>query len=149
MSTPKPESGTLKTFASLRFRGEALEPDRVTAILDAAPTTAYRKGEVFKQSGDHKARGRTGLWLLSSEPHAASADLDAHLRYLLAILFPPNSEERIQRLRDLMREDRLEADVNCFWYGRAGAEFPMIGEDVRAAFASLPATIETDFHTDC
>jgi hypothetical protein len=138
----------LRTFGSLRFRGDALEPARVTAILEADPTTAYRKGEIFKQSGGREARGRTGLWLLSSDRQVSSPELDDHLRYLLAILFPQNSEDRIRRLHDLMSEDELAADVDCFWYGKAGAAFPVISEDVRAALARLPAAIETDFQTD-
>jgi hypothetical protein len=78
----------------------------------------------------------------------SSADLDDHLRYLLAILFPPTAEDKLTRLRDLMRQDGLQADVSCFWYGEAGAQPPTISEAVRAAFARLPAVIETDFHAD-
>ncbi len=88
MPTTKSEARTLKTFASLRFRGDRLDPGRVTAILGAAPTTAYRKGEIFKRSRGHEARGRTGVWLLSSNGHVSSPELDRHLRFLLAILFP-------------------------------------------------------------
>jgi hypothetical protein len=50
-----------------------------------------------------------------------------------------------------MRKDRFDADVTCFWYGTAGAKFPVIpgiDEDVRTALANLPAASETDFHPD-
>lgn len=48
----------------------------------------------------------------------------------------------------LMRQFDLEADVDCFWYGDHGATPPVIPDDIRAAFAQIGATIETDFDTD-
>ena len=47
-----------------------------------------------------------------------------------------------------MRQFDLEADVDCFWYGDHGATPPVIPDDIRAAFAQIGATIETDFDTD-
>lgn len=47
-----------------------------------------------------------------------------------------------------MREEELEADVSCFWYGESGAHPPVIPDDVRNALARLPANIETDFQVD-
>jgi Domain of unknown function (DUF4279) len=120
----------------------------VTAILGVVPTTAYRKGEIFKEAHGQQARGRTGVWVLSSDGHVTDADLDRHLKYLLAILFPDNSEKRMTQLHELMRDAQLRADVTCFWYGKPGAPPPSISESTRAAFARLPAEIETDFHTD-
>jgi hypothetical protein len=146
--TTRSEPGTLSTFASLRFKGDRLEPSRVTAILGTAPTLAYRKGEIFKRSRGHEVRGRTGVWLLSTKGHVPDPELGRHLRYLLAVVFSGNSEEKITRLRNLMREEQIEADVNCFWYGKSGAQFPVIPEEIRTAFARLPAEIETDFDTD-
>jgi hypothetical protein len=146
-STTNSEAGTLRTFASLRFRGDRLEPDRITEILGTSPTLAYKKGEVYRRSRGHELRGRTGLWLVSSDGRVASLDLDAHLRYLLALV-PESEDDRIGELRELMREEHLEADVGCFWYGTFGARPPAIAEDVRAALSGLPAKIETDFATD-
>jgi hypothetical protein len=148
ISTTKSEVRTKKAFASLRFKGDRLEPSRMTEVLEAAPTTAYRKGEVYKRNRGHEARGRTGLWMLSSKGRVLSANLDDHLRYLLAILFASDWDRRLRRLRDLMREEEIEADVTCFWYGGAGAQPPVIPPDVRAALARLPAAIVTDFETD-
>lgn len=138
----------METFASLRFTGDRLDPGRLTEILRAAPTAAYRKGEVYKQSRGHEARGRTGLWLLSSKGHVNSSDLNEHLGYLLTVLFAGDSGDRVDRLRDLMRDDDIKADVGCFWYGGDGALPPVIPPRVRKAFARLPAAIETDFQTD-
>ena len=136
------------TYASLRFMGDGLEPNWISDLLGAQPKTAYRKGEVYKHVRGHDVRGRTGLWLLSSKGALESPDLNAHLAYLLAILFPANAEELVHRLRALMRDKGIEADVSCFWHGEHGAQPPVVREDLRAAFARLPATIETDFDTD-
>jgi hypothetical protein len=142
------EVGTLRTFASLRFMGDRLEPASITTILGTASTIAYRKSEIFKRSRGHEARGRTGLWVLSSDCRVADGNLDAHLRYLLAIISPDGTSNKIVALRQLMHERQLRADVTCFWYGTSGTATPVIAGDVRAAFARLPAEIATDFETD-
>lgn len=120
----------------------------MTEILGAAPTTAYRKGEIFKRNRGHEARGHTGVWVLSSDGHVPDPDLGGHLKYLVAVLVSGNFEERLRELHDLMREEQIEADVSCFWYGKSGAQPPVIPEDVRTVLARLPAKIEMDFHTD-
>ena len=131
--------------------GDRLEPGDVTEILRTDPTTAYRKGEVYRRDRNtHQiARGRTGLWLLSSKGHVQSSDLNDHLRYLLEVLFyTGDSSDRVARLGEMPRDGHIEADVNCFWYGRPGTPQPTIPEDVVSAFNRLPAHIETDFQVD-
>jgi|1186.fasta_scaffold14397_3 hypothetical protein len=93
-------------------------------------------------------RGRTGLWRLTTSGQLESADLNEHLAYLLEVLFPAGSTKLVEPLRALMREFDLEADVDCFWYGEQGTKPPEIPAAVRAAFAQIGATIETDFDTD-
>lgn len=148
ISTTKSDTGTLITSASLSFFGDRLEPDRITALLGVQPTNAYRKGEVYLRSRGREARGRTGLWLLSSEPHMKSIELNDHLIYLRNVLFPPDGESLIEPLCSLMQEKDIEAEVSCFWYGEHGAQPPVIPEAIRAAFALIGATIELDFDTD-
>ena len=75
-------------------------------------------------------------------------ELNDHLAYLKAVIFPPGGNDLITALQTLMRKEGLTADVSCFWYGEHGASPPMIPEEIRAAFASIDATIETDFDTD-
>lgn len=135
-------------YASLRLMGDRLEPDRVSAVLGTTPTLAYRKGEIYKRSRGHDIRGRSGLWLLSTRRRFESVELDDHFAQLLEVLFPAGSTHLTEPLRALMREDGLEADVTCFWYGEHGAAPPVIPEATRAAFARIGATIETDFQTD-
>jgi hypothetical protein len=140
----------VQVYASLRFMGDALDPGEITAIVGVPPTLAYRKGEVYRRSrdGSKEARGRTGLWLLSSKGHVSGADLRRHLSYLLDVLFPSGADGKLDRLRALMQAKDLAADVGCFWYGKKGAQPPAIPEEMRDAFARLPARIETDFDTD-
>jgi hypothetical protein len=148
ISTTKFKRGTLSAFAGLNFAGDRLEPDRITKLLGLQPTVAYRKGEVYLRSRGREARGRTGLWRLSSEKLAGGDDLHEHLTYLLQVLFPGGSTKFVEPLRALMREYDLEADIDCFWYGEHGATPPEIPEETRAAFAQIGATIEIDFQTD-
>ena len=126
----------------------SLEPEEITKLLGVEPTTAYRKGEIYNRVREHEIRGRTGLWRLTTDRQLESVELTDHLAYLLAILFPGGSDQFIEPLRALIREFDLEADVDCFWYGEHGAKPPVIPEDVRAAFARIGATVETDFDTD-
>src|SRR5262249_16921752 len=97
---------------------------------------------------DREARGRTGLWLLSSESHVESPNLNDHLAYLLDAVFPPDDSNRLEHLRAMIDKDELEVDVSCFWYGEHGAEPPAIPDQVRSAYARIGATIEADFDTD-
>src|ERR1700676_3755623 len=120
-----------RAYASLRFIGDRLQPERISAILGAEPTTAYRRGEVFKKSRGHEVRGRTGLWLLSTRGHIDSTDLEVHLAYLLGVLFPGGDKTVAKSLRALMAEERLEADVGCFWCCEQGAKPPEIPEAIR------------------
>ena len=134
-------------YASLRVMGDRLEPEDVTAALAITPTLTYRKGQVFKRSRGHEVRGRTGLWLLSSETAVQSHKLRDHFTYLRQALEAQNGR-LIDQLRAIMQRDGLRADVTCFWYGEHGATPPEIPEETRAAFAKIGATIETDFQTD-
>jgi hypothetical protein len=147
-STTKSKSGTLLASASLIFAGDRLEPDRITELMGVQPTTAYHKGEVYRRSRGHEVRGRTGLWLVSSKRRVPGGELSDHLAYLSGFLKPEEGNDPIDAIRKMMCEFGLEAEVSCFWYGEHGAEPPVIPEDVRAAFAQIGATIETDFDTD-
>jgi len=144
----KSDSGTLSTNAGLRFMGDRLEPQRVTALLGTEPTVAYRKGEIARPGTRYKFRGRTGLWWVSSSRRVSSTDLKDHLGYLIGILFPDGKPDLVEPLRLLMAEDGLKADVDCFWYGEHGAQPPEIPDYIRQLFARLPAPIETDYDTD-
>jgi hypothetical protein len=139
---------TLSTFATLRISGDRLDPARVTAILGVPPTLSYRKGEAYRGSRGPAARGRTGVWYISTRGDVDSSELTDHLRYLVAMLSPTVGSDHLTALRQLLEQDGLEADVSCFWHGREGAQEPVIPRFAVDTFARLGASLETDFDTD-
>jgi hypothetical protein len=135
------------TFATLRFSGDRLDPDRITALLGVQPTKAHRKGERYL-AGPRAGyvSGRTGVWVLATDSTIKSLELHQHLEHLVNLIFrEPDREERLMRLHDLMSRDEVRADVSCFWRGRPGAQPPSVSMDVVSRFNELPAEIETDF----
>ena len=147
-STEAPPRTT--AFATLRFSGDRLDPDRISAILGVQPTKAYQKGERYL-AGPRAGyvTGRTGVWVLASDGAIDSAELDPHLEYLVAPIFAgPNREERLKQLHDLMSRDGVKADVSCFWRGRPGTRPPSVPATVISRLNQLPAEIETDFEVD-
>src|SRR2546430_11458789 len=130
-------------FATLRFCGDRLDPDRITAILGVQPTKAYRKGERYL-AGPRAGyvTGRTGVWVLASDSVMNSAELDRHLEHLVDLIFAgPDREERLKQLHELMSRDGVKADVSCFWRGDPGARQPLVPTDVIRRLDQLPAEI--------
>jgi uncharacterized protein DUF4279 len=140
-----------KAFATLRFSGDRLDPDDISAILRVPPTKAWRKGERYF-AGPRTGRlvGRTGTWFLATDDLVTSPDLGQHLEFLTALFSqgPQGEEGRLVRLREVMARDNLKADVSCFWHGDAGEQPPAISAEKIAKLRALPAEVETDFDTD-
>src|SRR6266478_263237 len=89
-STTKTETrADRKAFVTLRFAGDELDPQEISAVLPIAPTRAHRKGEEFV-AGPHagKLRGRSGIWFLATDKLVASDDLEDHLAFLQKLLYP-------------------------------------------------------------
>src|SRR5205809_3955808 len=54
---------TLGTYATLRFAGDALDPDEISSILRTQPTRAYRKGQKYSPGPrSPEVIGKTGIW---------------------------------------------------------------------------------------
>jgi len=140
--------GTVKTYAILRFAGDKLDPGEISEILGVGATRAYRKGEeYFAGPRTGMVRGRTGIWLLSTDEVVDIRDLDQHISYLVRLIFEHDAD-RSARLHQLIMDRGLNAHVSCFWHGKAGAHAPEIPAFAIDAFNQLPADIETDFATD-
>ena len=147
--TTDTREGLPRAFATLRFSGDRLDPDGLTHLLGTRPTLAYRKGEAYRRDPSGRvARGRTGVWYLSTRKAVRGSELSAHLRYLVGLITPAGDPGRLNCLRDLILNNGLEADVSCFWHGAAKAGYPSIPRFATEFFAKLPARIETDFATD-
>ena len=133
-------------FATLRFTGDRLDPDSISAILGVQPTKAYRKGESYL-AGPRAGYvvGRTGVWVLATDGMVDSAELDRHLEHLVGLIFAGSGRQgRVKELQDLMSRDGLKADVSCFWRGGPGTQ-PTISKDTIHKLQQLPAEIEPDF----
>ena len=150
-TTRSPNVTRQKAFATLRFSGDRLDPDRISGILQVPATKAWRKGERYF-AGPHTGHliGRTGTWFLTTDDFLTSPDLLQHLDFLTGLLSqgPQDEREPLVRLQEVMVGDNLKADVSCFWHGDAGEQPPAIPAEKTEKLRALPAEVETDFDTD-
>jgi hypothetical protein len=49
ISTTKSDK-TVRAFATLRFAGDALDPNEISRVVKEQPTKAYRKGETYRSA---------------------------------------------------------------------------------------------------
>jgi hypothetical protein len=132
---------------TLRFAGDDLGPDDVSAVLPVLPTRAHRKGEEFF-AGPHAGnlRGRTGIWFLTTDKLVPSDDLEDHLAFVQKLLYPvPDDASRIANLHDILKRTHSSAHVTCFWRGDHGEAVPRIPDSFKSAIKPLAGNIETDF----
>ena len=140
----------IATFATFRLSGDQLDPDAVSATLDAQPTIAYRKGaRYFAGPRSGYLLGRTGVWYLSTKGLVSGLDPVGHLSYLVQVLDGLSQDQpKLAALRQLMDRDRLQADASLFWHGNAGASFPTVPSGLAHVFEAIPAPLHCDFDTD-
>ena len=150
-STTKSDN-MIRAFATLRFAGDALDPDEISRVVKEQPTKAYRKGQTFR-SGPHgpDVTGRTGVWYFSTKRKVKSKNLADHLNVLERLVAPFGDQGvRLKELSDIMENKNLQAHVTCFWRGPAGVQRPSISPMATATLRRLPADIEPDVETeDC
>ena len=136
-----------KAFVTLRFAGDDLSPEAISAILPVEPTRAHRKGEEFA-AGTHagKLRGRTGMWFLATDKLVPGDDLEDHLRFVQKLLYPaPGDDSRMTKLRTILEHSHVRAHLTCFWRGDPGETAPTIPPRFKSLIEPLAADIETDF----
>lgn len=139
-----------RAFATLRFAGDALDPDEISRIIKEQPTRAYRKGQRYR-TGPHGPEiiGKTGVWYFSTRRSVSSKDLSDHLEALVRLVSPfADDGKRMRELRNLMEREDLKAHVTCFWRGPRGADEPSIPTVVAEPLCQIPADIEVDFATE-
>lgn len=136
-----------RAFATLRFAGDALDPDEISRVLDEEPTRAYRKGERFRPGArSPEIAGKTGVWYFSTRRKIPGNELTNHLDALVRLIFPfADADKRLKELRDIMERGDLQAHVTCFWRGPPGTPKPSIPFSVTDSLGRLPADIEVDF----
>jgi hypothetical protein len=135
-----------KTYATLRFVGDELDPAHVSTILQVEPKRAHRKGQsFFAGSRTGNVIGRTGIWYFDTRD-LQSHDLLDHLRKIVSLIYP--NPDHLKRLQNLLASEGARAEISCFWYGKPGTDPPVIPKEVRDALRPLGADdIETEFHT--
>jgi len=74
-----------ETVASLRIFGDDLDPDEISALLGASPTSSARKGEIRVSKSGRERTERTGRWLLEAV-YRQPGDLDSQIAELLSPL---------------------------------------------------------------
>ena len=143
---------TIRTYATLRFAGDALDPEEISDVVKERPTRAYKKGQTYRpgpRSPD--VTGKTGVWYFSTKRKLQSKDLVDHLNALERLIAPfGDQDNRLKELRDIMERRNLQAHVTFFWRGPPGAQHPSVPSVATAALRRLPADIEPDFaNEDC
>jgi hypothetical protein len=139
-----------KAFATLRFAGDALDPDEISRVVKQQPTRAYRKGQRYRRGPQSlDIVGKTGVWYFSTRHEVPGTDLVDHLDALVPLILPfADEDKRLKELRDIMKRENLQAHVTCFWRGPPGAPKPSIPSSVATSLARLHADIEVDFHNE-
>ena len=143
---------TIRTFATLRFAGDELDPDEISRVVNEKPTRAYKKGQTY-QPGPRSPgiTGKTGVWYFSTKHKVPSKDLADHLNALERLISPfADQHSRLRELREIMERKNLQAHATLFWRGPPGAQHPSVPSTAIAALRRLPADIEPDFaNEDC
>jgi len=106
-----------RCYAAMRFFGPTLDHRTVTAFLGREPSYAHLPGERRNRVGKPYPNG---MWLLSSEKHVVSADLEDHIGWLLDQL-----EAVAHTLLPYLQSVGAKKDVDCYWEkeGNGGAFF--------------------------
>src|SRR6516162_2842882 len=104
-ATSTTKSKAARAFATLRFYGDRLDPERSSDIIKILPTKAWRKGESYF-AGPHAGQltGRTGTWFVTTEAYVQSPDLERHLAFLDRLLshYTLGDRTRMSRLQTMM-----------------------------------------------
>lgn len=96
-----------ETAVAVRFFGGDLDPDALTFLLGANPTSSARKGDFIRSSGQQRAQ-TVGKWVFSVA-RRTPGDLEGQLREVFASL---SSDMRIWR--DLAEKHKSDIFVGLF-----------------------------------
>lgn len=142
-----------RALATLRFAGETLDPDELTAILGIEPTLKYRRGEAYQPGPRSPKRTEpVGCWFLSTKGMVRSHELEHHLGSLAGMIAAEpgglRSTAKLESLQRFVRPQHIRPVVTCFWSGRPGAKKPAIAPAFSHLVEQIGGEIETDFADD-
>jgi hypothetical protein len=97
----------LRTSASFCLRGDALDPDPITAATGLEPTDSHRKGDTHGTPPRRVGSYRSGYWSTDSDLDDQDS-LESHIESLLVKLEPVAAA-----IRSVCASQQLAADFSC------------------------------------
>ena len=138
---PEVNPNCAQAFASLRLFGDELVPDTVTHLLHVQPTDVAPKGLKTALASGRVRTAPTGRWLLATQEHLASTNLESHIKWLL---------DRIESTgvspADIPGVSR--AEICCFWVSATGNGGPEFSPELLGRLARLRLTLSFDLYFD-
>ena len=131
-------SAVYKTAVTLRFFGDDLDPDDLTARLGAQPTSCSRKGGTWKTSSGVEKPALRGSWRLESA-RRRPGDLSAQIRELLE---PLTSDFSVWQ--DLA--SRFRADLFCGLFMQESNEGITIEPETLAMIGERSLLLDLDIY---
>lgn len=134
-------SSKRKHSVGLRFFGDGLEPDEITAILGIQPTESHRRGDIRRtRSGRAIGEWREGAWLYKEKSDDVESIEEALASFVRRL---SESKEKIRSIS--CRPDVRLADISSAEFGSSGSQFPSIGLNL----SSLEALAEMGLEFGC
>jgi hypothetical protein len=127
-----------ETAATLRFFGDDLDPDEISARLGAIPTVGVRKGGTWTTDRGVSKPARTGSWRLEMA-RRQPGDLDGLVAELLGML-----TEDLAVWEELTT--RFSADLFCGLFMREGNEGLSLSPETMQALGSRRLLLGLDIH---
>jgi hypothetical protein len=126
---------TPRTYATLCFYGDDLDPSRLSKLLGVEPSSSGRKGDPLR-------RGRVvprGFWCLTTRDTCASGEASAHVEALAAT---PGLD--LQALAEAQQQ--YEPRLYIYWDLQDGNGGPMLTPKVLEWTARVGAELHVDLY---
>jgi hypothetical protein len=128
-----------ETFASLRFYGDALEPEEISRRLALEPTDRACRGDQATSPSGKIRTAPTGRWILETQGQVDSTDLEQHVAWLLDRL-------EVTGIVPTTLPGVSQADVFCYWVSATGNGGPEFSPQTLARLARLQLTLGFDIY---
>jgi hypothetical protein len=136
------------TYAAVVFKGEALDPDLVSSMLETNPTLKYRKGDAYTINDVSQVR-RVGLWVYSTRNQVISDSLKKNLEVIEELLIGAKSawqNSRLSKIKNFVESEKVQLRVDIYWHGEQGSTLPKISKSFQQVVEMAGGAIEEDFH---
>ena len=121
-----------RVHAMLRFFHPNLDPEDLTALFGVEPDFAKKKGDQrLGKKGRVYSPYSKGVWLLDSESHVKSLDVNFHIQWLLDEVAHCNGA--IRKLQD----DGYSIDVMCGWFADCDNTCPSLSAEIIRRLATF------------